>query len=181
MSRRVLPFAAIIGVVIMLAFFYRGLQLDPKILPSALIDKPVPSFNLPQLHDAAKSFAPEEMKGKVWLLNVWASWCEACRSEHPLFMQLSRTGDFPIYGLNYKDKQVDGEQWLRELGDPYKVSMSDLAGDVGIDFGVYGVPETFLIDKDGVIRYKHVGPISRKDWREIIEPKMIELNQLKGQ
>lgn len=175
MSRRILPFAAILVVVILLGFFYKGLSLDPKKLPSALIDKPVPSFTLPQLHDASLSFSPEEMKGKVWLLNVWASWCAACRSEHPLFMQLARNGNFPIYGLNYKDKVVDGKQWLRELGDPYKVSMSDLEGNVGIDFGVYGVPETFLIDKEGIIRYKHVGPVSRKDWREIIQPKMKEL------
>ncbi|MDH5257865.1 MAG: DsbE family thiol:disulfide interchange protein [Gammaproteobacteria bacterium] len=181
MSRRVLPFTVIIGVVILLAFFYRGLQLDPKKLPSALLDKPAPMFNLPQLHDASKTFGPAEMKGKVWLLNVWASWCAACRSEHPLFMQLSRSGDFPIYGLNYKDKPAAGQQWLRELGDPYKVSISDLEGDVGIDFGVYGVPETFLIDKEGVIRYKHVGPISRQDWRETIAPKMKELNEAKGQ
>ena len=175
MSRRILPFSAIIIVAILLGFFYKGLSLDSKLLPSALIDKPAPAFNLPQLHDASLSFSPADMKGKVWLLNVWASWCAACRSEHPLFMQLARSGNFPIYGLNYKDKQADGQQWLRELGDPYKVSISDLAGDVGIDFGVYGVPETFLIDKEGVIRYKHVGPISRKDWREVIQPKMKEL------
>ncbi len=175
MSRRVLPIAVIIVVVIMLGFFYRGLQLDPKLLPSALIDKPAPAFTLPQLHDPSKTFSAADMKGKVWLLNVWASWCAACRSEHPLFMQLARKGDFPIYGLNYKDKRQDAEQWLRQLGDPYKVSISDLAGNVGIDYGVYGVPETFLIDKEGIIRYKHVGPISRKDWREIILPKMKEL------
>lgn len=175
MSRRVLPISAIIVVLVVLAFFYRGLSLDPKELPSALLDKPAPMFNLPQLHEPAKSFSPAEMKGKVWLLNVWASWCAACRSEHPLFMQLARQGNFPIYGLNYKDRPEDGMQWLRQLGDPYKVSASDVAGNVGIDFGVYGVPETFLIDKEGVIRYKHVGPVSRKDWKEVIEPKMKEL------
>jgi len=175
MSRRILPITVVIVVLVVLAFFYRGLSLDPKKLPSALLDKPVPSFNLPQLHNASLSFTPADMKGKVWLLNVWASWCAACRSEHPLFMQLARQGDFPIYGLNYKDRPEDGKQWLRQLGDPYKVSVSDLAGNVGIDFGVYGVPETFLIDKEGVIRYKHVGPVSRTDWKQIIEPKMKEL------
>jgi len=175
MSRRVLPLAVVVIVLVVLAFFYRGLSLDPKKLPSALLDKPAPMFNLPQLHNPAASFTPAEMKGKVWLLNVWASWCAACRSEHPLFMQLARQGDFPIYGLNYKDRREDAQQWLRQLGDPYKVSISDIAGNVGIDFGVYGVPETFLIDKEGVIRYKHVGPVSRKDWREIIQPKMKEL------
>jgi len=175
MSRRILPLAVVIAVLVVLAFFYRGLSLDPQKLPSALLDKPAPVFTLPQLHNTALSFSPAEMKGKVWLLNVWASWCAACRSEHPLFMQLARQGNFPLYGLNYKDERDDALQWLRELGDPYKVSISDLAGDVGIDFGVYGVPETFLIDKEGVIRYKHVGPVSRKDWTEIIAPKMKEL------
>jgi len=174
MSRRVLPFALIIGVLILLAFFYRGLSLDPKLLPSALIDKPVPNFNLPQLHDPGKVFTPVDMKGKVWLLNVFASWCAACRSEHPLFMQMSRQG-VELYGLNYKDQRADGRQWLAQLGDPYKSIAADVKGDVGIDFGVYGVPETFLIDKEGIIRYKHVGPMSRKDWREVIQPKMKEL------
>ncbi len=176
MSRRILPLSVVAGVLILLAFFYRGLSLDPQKLPSALIDKPAPMYQLPQLHNPALSFSPEEMKGKVWLLNVWASWCAACRSEHPLFMQLARQGDFPLYGLNYKDTRENAQQWLRELGDPYEVSMSDLSGDVGIDFGVYGVPETFLIDKEGIIRYKHVGPVSRKDWKEIIAPKMRELH-----
>lgn len=175
MSRRVLPIVVVFVVLVVLAFFYRGLSLDPRLLPSALLDKPAPMFNLPQLHNPAQSFSPTEMKGKVWLLNVWASWCAACRSEHQLFMRLARQGDFPLYGLNYKDKRADGEQWLRQLGDPYKMIVSDLAGNVGIDFGVYGVPESFLIDKEGVIRYKHVGPISPTDWKEIIQPKMKEL------
>jgi len=176
MSRRILPIVVVVVFAVMMGFFYKGLQLDPQKLPSALIDKPAPAFHLPQLHDVSKSFSPEEMKGKVWLLNVWASWCAACRSEHPLFMQLARKGDFPIYGLNYKDQRPDAMQWLKQLGDPYIASFSDLEGNVGIDFGVYGVPETFLIDKQGVIRYKHVGPVSRKDWIEVIEPKMKELN-----
>jgi len=175
MGRRILPISVFIVFAVMMGFFYKGLQLDPKLLPSALLDKPAPSFSLPQLHNASLTFTPEEMKGKVWLLNVWASWCEACRQEHPLFMQLARRGDFPIYGLNYKDQPEDAKQWLIQLGDPYKVSISDVEGNVGIDFGVYGVPETFLIDKEGVIRYKHVGPMSRQDWIEVIEPKIKEL------
>jgi cytochrome c biogenesis protein CcmG/thiol:disulfide interchange protein DsbE len=175
MSRRILPITVVIGVLVLLGFFYRGLSLDPRKLPSPLINKPAPAFNLPQLHNPNLTFSPAEMKGKVWLLNVWASWCASCRSEHSLFMQLARQGDFPIYGLNYKDERADGEQWLRQLGDPYKMIISDLAGNVGIDYGVYGVPETFLIDKQGIIRYKHIGPISHSDWREIIEPKIKEL------
>ena len=175
MSRRVLPISVIVIFLVMMGFFYKGLQLDPQTLPSALIDKPAPSFTLPQLHDASKTFGPEQMQGKVWLLNVWASWCAACRDEHPLFMQLARQGNFPIYGLNYKDEVPDAKLWLRQLGDPYIVSISDYEGNVGIDYGVYGVPETFVIDKEGIIRYRHVGPISRKDWKEVIEPKMKEL------
>lgn len=159
----------------MIGFFYVGLQKDPKILPSALIDKPAPAFQLTQLHNPEKTFSPEDMKGKVWLLNVWASWCAACRSEHPLFMEIARTTDVPLYGLNYKDEAADAKQWLAQLGNPYVLSAADKDGFVGIDFGVYGVPETFLIDKQGVIRYKHVGPVSRKDWREIIMPKIQEL------
>ena len=174
MSRRILPITVIIAVLVLLAFFYRGLSLDAKLLPSALLNKPAPMFTMPQLHDPSKSFSTADMKGKVWLLNVFASWCAACRSEHPLFMQMARQG-VELYGLNYKDTRVDGQQWLRQLGDPYKVIISDIEGNVGIDFGVYGVPETFLIDKEGIIRYKHVGPVSRKDWREIIQPKMKEL------
>jgi len=175
MSRRALPIAVIVMFLALIGFFYKGLQLDPQKLPSALLNKAAPSFTLPQLHDASKTFSLEDMKGKVWLLNVWASWCAACRQEHPLFMQLARQGDFPIYGLNYKDEAADAKQWLKQLGDPYIVSISDLEGNVGIDFGVYGVPETFLIDKEGVIRYKHIGPVSRTDWTEIIKPKMKEL------
>jgi cytochrome c biogenesis protein CcmG/thiol:disulfide interchange protein DsbE len=115
------------------------------------------------------------MKGKVWLLNVWASWCAACRSEHPLFMELARTGEINLVGLNYKDKRADGMRWLQALGNPYVLSASDMSGDVGIDYGVYGVPETFVIDKQGVIRYKHVGPVSRQDWRETLAPLIKEL------
>ncbi len=156
------------------AFFFVGLDRDPTKLPSALIDKPAPAFTLPQLHQPEQSFSPEQMKGKVWLLNVWASWCAACRTEHPLFMELSRKG-VPLYGLNYKDKRKDALQWLQQLGNPYRVSVSDFTGDVGIDYGVYGVPETFVIDKQGIIRYKHVGPISRQDWENTIEPIIKEL------
>jgi len=175
MSRRVAPLLIVACFIILMAFFYRGLQLDPKELPSALIDKPVPTFNLPVLHKLSDSFTPTDVKGKVWLLNVWASWCASCRSEHPLFMRLAKKGNFQLYGLNYKDEVRNAKKWLQELGDPYVLSISDLKGDVGIDFGVYGVPETFIIDKEGIIRYKHIGPVSFKDWSEVIEPKIKEL------
>ncbi len=166
--------APLLIFAVIAAFFFVGLGRDPTKLPSALIDKPAPSFTLAQLHRPDQSFSPEQMKGKVWLLNVWASWCAACRTEHPLFMELARKG-VPLYGLNYKDKREDALRWLRQLGNPYRISVSDLTGDVGIDYGVYGVPETFLIDKQGIIRYKHVGPVSRQDWETIIEPKFKEL------
>lgn len=159
----------------MVAFFVVGLDKDPTKLPSTFIDKPAPAFNLPQLHRVNEHFSPADMKGKVWILNVWASWCAACRSEHPLFMELARRGEVTLVGLNYKDQREDAQKWLRALGNPYVLSVSDLSGDVGIDYGVYGVPESFLIDKEGVIRYKHVGPVSPKDWQEILKPKIEEL------
>ena len=160
---------------VMVGFLYVGLGLDPRELPSPLVDKPAPNFTLPVLSDLNKQFTPADAKGKVWLLNVWASWCESCRYEHPLFVELSRQGIVAIYGLNYKDTPTDARNWLAQYGDPYDLSISDFKGDVGIDYGVYGVPETFLIDKDGVIRYKHIGPVDRKAMNEILIPKIREL------
>jgi len=162
-------FAALVGL------FFVGLGKDPSILPSPLVGKPAPAFNLTQLMDPQTSFAPEQMKGKVWMLNVWASWCVSCRQEHPLFLELTRKNEIPIYGLNYKDDPNDARRWLQQLGNPYGVIASDLSGDVGIDYGVYGVPETFVIDKEGVIRYKHVGPVSREDWNKTFEPLLKKL------
>jgi cytochrome c biogenesis protein CcmG/thiol:disulfide interchange protein DsbE len=172
MLRALIPLA-IFGL--MVVFFIFGLGKDPSKLPSVLVDKPAPTFQLEQLHNAQATFAPADMKGKVWVLNVWASWCAACRSEHPLFMEIARRGEVPLVGLNYKDTREEGQKWLRQLGNPYVLSAWDNSGDVGIDFGVYGVPESFVIDKQGVIRYKHVGPVSRQDWNEVILPKIKEL------
>ena len=160
---------------VLVVFFVIGLGKDPKLLPSALLDKPAPAFALPQLHTPETVSGPADLKGQVWLLNVWASWCASCRAEHPLFMELARSGQANLYGLNYKDRPQDAMTWLRQLGDPYKVSFSDVSGDVGIDYGVYGVPETFVIDKEGVVRYKHVGPVSRQDWQEKLAPLIKEL------
>ena len=167
--------APLVIFAVLVVFFWIGLGKDPKLLPSALLDKPAPTFNLPQLHQQNASFSPADMKGKVWVFNVWASWCAACRSEHPLFMELARKNEINLYGLNYKDRPQDAKQWLVQLGDPYVLSASDIQGDVGIDYGVYGVPETFIVDKEGVIRYKHVGPVSRADWNEKIRPLIKEL------
>ena len=168
---RVLKF--VIPLVIfgaLVAFFAVGLTRDPREVPSPLIDKPAPLFKLDQLIDAKATFAPEDMRGKVWLLNVWASWCVSCRVEHPLLVEMSRKNLVPIVGLNYKDQRNDGVQWLSKFGNPYVLSAFDNEGRVGIDYGVYGVPETFVIDKQGVIRYKQIGPITPEALEKTIMP-----------
>lgn len=157
------------GVLVL--FLAIGLGRDPHEVPSPLINKPAPAFSLPQLQDPGKSFSVQEMRGKVWLLNVWASWCVSCRDEHPVLLQLARSKQLPIYGLNHKDKQADALAWLADLGDPYVLSAEDVTGRVSIDYGVYGVPETYLIDKDGVIRYKQIGPVTP----EVLEKKILPL------
>ena len=157
------------------AFFAIGLTRDPRTVPSPLIDKPAPAFRLEQLADAKAPFAPEDMKGKVWMLNVWASWCVSCRVEHPLLVDLSKRNLVPIVGLNYKDQRDDGLQWLAKFGNPYVLSAFDVDGRVGIDYGVYGVPETFLIDKQGVIRYKQIGPITPEAWEGKLLPMIKKL------
>ena len=157
--------------LVLAGFFAVGLQRDPREIPSPFIDKPAPAFKLQQLHDAAKPFAPEDMKGRVWMLNVWASWCVSCRVEHPLLVEMSKRNIVPIVGLNYKDQRDAGVQWLTRFGNPYVLSAYDLDGRVGIDYGVYGVPETFVIDKQGVVRYKQIGPITP----EALEQKILPL------
>jgi cytochrome c biogenesis protein CcmG/thiol:disulfide interchange protein DsbE len=154
-----------------------GLRLNPREVPSPLIGKPAPHFELPELHQAAKTFSERDMLGKVWLLNVWASWCVSCREEHPVLLDLAATGEVPIYGLNYKDRREDGLAWLKGMGDPYKVSIFDFDGRVGIDYGVYGVPETYVIDKSGVIRYKRIGPLTPEIVKEKVLPLVRELGR----
>ena len=158
---RILRYLIPLGVfALLVAFFAIGLTRDPREVPSPLVDKPAPGFRLQQLHEPELPFTPEQMKGKVWLLNVWASWCVSCRVEHPLLVDMSKRNVVPIVGLNYKDKREDGVQWLTKFGNPYALSAYDVEGKVGIDYGVYGVPETFVIDKQGVIRYKQIGPVT---------------------
>ena len=164
----VIPFAVF---VLLAAFLAVGLMRDPREVPSPFIGKPAPGFRLEQLHDQKLAFTPADMKGKVWMLNVWASWCVACRVEHPLLVEMSRRKVVPIVGLNYKDKREDGVQWLAKFGNPYALSAFDVDGKVGIDYGVYGVPETFVIDREGVIRYKQIGPITP----EALEQKILPL------
>ena len=161
--------------VVLAIFLYIGLGLNPHEVPSPLINKPAPPFDLPQLHDPSKRLSLQDMKGQVWLFNVWASWCVSCREEHPVLMELARRNIVPIYGLDYKDKNEDGEAWLRNGGDPYTLIASDADGRIGIDYGVYGVPETYLIDKQGVIRYKQIGAVTHESLQEKILPMIAEL------
>jgi len=172
-----LRFIVPLAVFLVLAGFLAvGLKLDPRKVPSPLIGKPAPAFKLPRLDDPAKVVNRDAMIGKVWVLNVWASWCGPCRDEHPHVVAFARTKLAPLVGLNYKDARNDALAWLKELGDPYDVSLSDLEGRVGIDFGVYGVPETFVIDKGGVIRFKHIGPLTSEVLNSQLVPLLKELN-----
>jgi cytochrome c biogenesis protein CcmG/thiol:disulfide interchange protein DsbE len=156
--------------LLMLGFLAVGLKLNPREVPSPLIDKPAPDFRLPTLAVPGQTLSLQDLRGKVWMLNVWASWCVACRVEHPVLVEFARTGAVPIYGLNYKDKREDALRWLGNFGNPYLQSLSDTEGLVGIDFGVYGVPETFVIDGQGVIRLKHIGPVTPEALRDTILP-----------
>jgi cytochrome c biogenesis protein CcmG/thiol:disulfide interchange protein DsbE len=161
---------------VLLGFLAVGLNLNPREVPSPLIGKPAPAFELARLDDPAQRITQADLLGQVWILNVWASWCVACRQEHPLLVDFARRNPVPLYGLNYKDKRDDGLAWLRRFGDPYKASLFDIDGRVGIDFGVYGVPETFVIDKQGVIRFKQIGPVTPEVLRDQIEPLLKQLN-----
>lgn len=171
--RFLLPLA-VFGVLV--AFLGRGLQLDPREVPSPLIGKPAPAFALPRLDDAGRTMTRDEMLGQVWMLNVWASWCTACRVEHPQLLALARTQQVPLIGLDYKDQRADGQRWLAQNGDPYRLSLSDADGRVGIDFGVYGVPETFVIDQRGVVRFKQIGPLTEDVINRRLLPLLKELH-----
>ncbi len=163
--------------IVLVGFLFVGLFLNPREVPSPLIDKPAPMFSLAQLHAPNKMLGTSDMKGQVWLLNVWASWCVSCREEHPLLVELAKAKLLPIVGLNYKDEPAAGMKWLKQNGDPYNLSVVDRDGAVGIDFGVYGVPETFLIDKTGTIRYKQIGPITVEALEKKIMPLVRELQK----
>ncbi|MEO8652853.1 MAG: DsbE family thiol:disulfide interchange protein [Ramlibacter sp.] len=164
-------FAVLVGFLIV------GLQRDPRQIPSPLVQKPAPAFNVAQLVAADKTFSPADMKGQVWMLNVWASWCVACREEHPLLVQLKGAKIVPVVGLDYKDQRPAALKFLSQNGDPYYLSAYDLDGRVGIDYGVYGVPETFIIDKNGVIQHKQIGPITPEALEKTILPLIEKLKQ----
>jgi cytochrome c biogenesis protein CcmG/thiol:disulfide interchange protein DsbE len=171
-----LKFLIPLGLFAVMALFLgAGLSLNPREVPSPLIGKPAPEFKLPQLHQPEATLSRADLLGKVWILNVWASWCTACREEHPALVEFSRRKVVPIYGLNYKDQREAGMAWLQRLGNPYDASLYDLDGRLGIDFGVYGVPETFVIDRQGIIRFKHIGPVTPEILRERIEPLVKQL------
>lgn len=170
MNRFILPLVVFLGLA---ALLWRGLGLDPRDLPSQLIDREAPAFSLPTVANAAQTITNHTFDGKVWVLNVWASWCVACLQEHGVISALSKQID--IVGLNYKDQRQDAIGWLGQHGNPYTVSAYDQVGDVGIDYGVYGVPETFVIDRQGRIRYKHTGPVSVEDMQQTLLPVIASL------
>lgn len=170
MKRFLLPlviFALLVG------FLAAGLTLNPREIPSPLVGKPAPAFRLPQLHEQEKTFSPADMTGQVWLLNVWASWCGGCKEEHPVLMRMAQAGDVKIYGMDYKDRRDEALTWLRRHGNPYLLTAVDEAGRIGIDYGVYGVPETYVIDKKGLIRFKQIGPVDD----EVVSKKILPLVQ----
>ena len=187
----------LVGFLVLVGLLAVGLNLDPREVPSPLVGKPAPAFSLPRLDPAGSSFSPTDINGKVWLLNVWASWCVSCRDEHPVLVEMAKNPSITLVGLNYKEVRGDGrfdmnqipieaekkmaidraKTWLAQHGNPYMLSVLDLDGRVGIDYGVYGVPETYVIDKSGVIRLKHIGPLTREVFSGIILPLIAELNK----
>jgi cytochrome c biogenesis protein CcmG, thiol:disulfide interchange protein DsbE len=172
--RFVVPLGAFL---LLAAFLTAGLRVDPQLVPSPLIGHVAPAFQLPLLQEPARTFTPIDVRGRVWMLNVWASWCVSCRAEHALLRALAEADVVPLYGLDYKDTPENALAFLGTYGDPYVLSMQDTEGRVAIDYGVYGVPETYLIDKAGVIRFKQVGPITRDSVEGTIVPMVEQLNR----
>lgn len=157
-------------LLILLGLFWFGLGGNPSLVPSPLIGKPLPAFELPDLAQPERSWRSAELGGRPALINVWASWCVECRHEHPLLLELARDARFPVYGLNYKDQRDDALAWLERFGDPYRASLHDLHGRAGLELGVYGVPETFVIDAAGVIRYKKIGALDAAEVQRELLP-----------
>ena len=169
----IVPLVVFAGLVFFLA---KGLKLNPREVPSPFIGKPAPTFTLPALGQPDRRVAPADFQGQVWVLNVWASWCVPCRIEHPLLVKLAQQKLAPVVGLNYKDPIEGAQRFLRQLGDPYVITAVDADGRAAIDWGVYGVPETFVIDKAGIVRFKHVGPLTEDVVAEEIVPLLRRLN-----
>lgn len=176
MTRFLLPLGAFLALAIALA---AGMGRDPHALPSPLVGKPAPAFELPLLDADGPSVRVGDMRGKVWVLNVWASWCTPCQLEHPLLVDFVARSHFPVYGLNYKDKPGAARDWLKRLGNPYVATLVDADGSTGINYGVYGVPETFVIDRAGVIRYRHAGPMTAEFLERTLAPLLRDLEREK--
>lgn len=174
MSSYVTP---LLGFLVLAVFFAIGLRQDPRELPSALIGKPAPAFELPLLDDPSRTMSSRSLRGEAWVLNVFASWCPPCREEHPHVVQLAQATRASLVGLNYKDASADARQWLRTHGDPFTAVVADVEGRTGIDYGVYGVPETFVIDKSGLIRFKHTGPLTSAVVKDKILPLLAALDE----
>ena len=176
-ARYLVPLAIFIVIV---GFLAVGLKNDPKRVPSPLVGKPAPHFELATLYDPNEKITPEQLRGTVWLLNVWASWCVSCRAEHQVVKRFAQLDLAPVYGLNYKDEEEDAKAWLGALGNPYAASLVDRSGNTGIDWGVYGVPETFVIDKKGIIRDKVIGPVTDEIVKDRLVPLITRLKKEQG-
>jgi len=177
MARYLIPLGVFVALV---ALLWVGLGLNPREVPSPFIGKPAPQFSLPRLEDPAATLSNADFKGHVSLFNVWATWCVSCRAEHEVLVELAQSKAVPIYGLNYKDERADALDWLNRLGNPYVTNGFDADGRAGIDWGVYGTPETFIIDRDGIVRHKHVGPLTRQVVEEEILPLVAKLQGGQG-
>jgi cytochrome c biogenesis protein CcmG/thiol:disulfide interchange protein DsbE len=164
--------ALIIVFAVFMGIFARGLQRDPRKLPSVLIDKPAPEYELPRVKDPLSSTGSADYAGQMVLVNIWATWCAGCRQEHGYLLQLAARNEIPIYGIDWRDQRPEALKWLDELGDPYVASAYDEDGRVGMDWGVYGAPETFLISKDGNVLYKHLGPMDESIWQREFVPRI---------
>ncbi len=167
-----IPLALFLGLGVLL---FKGLELDPNKMPSALVDKSMPEFSLTSLEDANKMLGREDLVGRVSLLNVWATWCPSCMAEHPYLLKIAQQEKLPIIGLNYKDVRPDALEWLDRLGNPYAINVFDESGTLGLDLGVFGAPETYVLDHKGVIRHKHVGVVDDRVWNEQLKPLVLEL------
>ncbi len=174
MGPRLKLFLPLLAFAVLSIFLFRGLWLDPREMPSALLGRPVPAFSLPQLGEPGQ-LSEADLAGQAGLLNVWATWCPSCRVEHPYLVQLAERG-IPVYGLNYKDEDGAALKWLEDLGDPYRFNIADREGTLGLDLGVYGAPETYLIDAAGVVQYRHVGVVDERVWQTVLEPLYRQLN-----
>ena len=172
--QRLKLFLPLLVFVVLAGFLWRGLALDPNAMPSALLDKPMPTFNLPTLENDTETVTEDVFTGSVTLLNVWATWCISCRVEHPYLVKLAEQG-VRIIGLNYKDDSAEARKWLATLHNPYRFSIIDADVRIGLDLGVFGAPETYVVDAQGVIRYKHVGVVDERVWREKLQPIVQEL------